>query len=112
LSETNWVALAAAILIASTVRKVRAGERVLVIRLGQIVGLRGPGKILVIPFIERHLPFKLLEPCEVLSPEFVRISGREVRIGNPEIVSEGRDCFIVEASREGVVLAHSPLASD
>lgn len=47
------IALIVVILVASAIRIVQEYERSVIFRLGRYVGLRGPGIILLIPFIER-----------------------------------------------------------
>jgi regulator of protease activity HflC (stomatin/prohibitin superfamily) len=53
------VVIAAIILLAASVRIVNEYERGVVFRLGRYVGIRGPGLILLIPFIERVVKVEL-----------------------------------------------------
>lgn len=47
------VAVLAIVLLAASIRIVREYERVVVFRLGRLRGARGPGLVLIIPFVER-----------------------------------------------------------
>ena len=51
--------LAAIILLAASIRVVNEYERGVIFRLGRYVGIRGPGLILLIPFIERMVKVEL-----------------------------------------------------
>ena len=53
------LAIAAFILLAAAIRIVNEYERGVVLRLGRFVGVRGPGLILLIPFIERMIKVDL-----------------------------------------------------
>ncbi len=47
------------ILLSSTIKVVREYERLVVFRLGHIVGARGPGLVIIIPFIDRTIKIPL-----------------------------------------------------
>src|ERR671924_151609 len=56
LGETIGIAIVAiiiAVIIASSIRIIREYERAVVFRLGRLIGAKGPGLIILIPFIDR-----------------------------------------------------------
>jgi regulator of protease activity HflC (stomatin/prohibitin superfamily) len=48
-------ALAGLILIGASVRIAREGERLAILRLGRFIGVRGPGLVWILPFIEKTI---------------------------------------------------------
>jgi regulator of protease activity HflC (stomatin/prohibitin superfamily) len=62
LGETIGIAIAAIIIIiviASSIRIIREYERAVVFRLGRLIGAKGPGLIILIPFIDRAIKVDL-----------------------------------------------------
>ena len=46
------------LLLTSTIKVVREYERLVVFRLGHIIGARGPGLVIIIPFIDRVIRYR------------------------------------------------------
>src|ERR671936_1063877 len=62
LGETIGIAIVAiiiAVIIASSIRIIREYERAVVFRLGRLIGAKGPGLIILIPFIDRAVKIDL-----------------------------------------------------
>ena len=82
----NWViyfviAVVVIILLSAAIKVVREYERVGVFRLGRFVGLRGPGLVLIIPFIEtvRKLDLRVIT-MDVAAQECITIDNVTVRV--------------------------------
>ncbi|HTS10690.1 MAG TPA: SPFH domain-containing protein [Candidatus Limnocylindrales bacterium] len=68
------------IVLISSVRFARRDERIVVMRLGSVIGARGPGLVFVIPPIEKAIRVKLSgESVELDGRSFETADGREVR---------------------------------
>ncbi|MCP8315913.1 MAG: hypothetical protein H3Z51_03505, partial [archaeon] len=48
-----FIALIIIIILASSLRVVREYERIVVFRMGRLLGAKGPGLVIVLPFIDR-----------------------------------------------------------
>src|ERR671923_553530 len=62
LGETIGIAIVAiiiAVIIASSIRIIREYERAVVFRLGRLIGAKGPGLIILIPFVDRAVKVDL-----------------------------------------------------
>jgi regulator of protease activity HflC (stomatin/prohibitin superfamily) len=82
----NWIiyfiiAVVVIILLSAAIKVVREYERVGVFRLGRFVGLRGPGLVLIIPFIEtvRKLDLRVIT-MDVAAQECITIDNVTVRV--------------------------------
>ncbi len=82
----NWViyfviAVVVIILLSAAIKVVREYERVGVFRLGRFVGLRGPGLVLIIPFIEtvRKLDLRVIT-MDVPAQECISVDNVTVRV--------------------------------
>jgi regulator of protease activity HflC (stomatin/prohibitin superfamily) len=82
----NWViyfiiAVVVIILLSAAIKIVREYERVGVFRLGRFVGLRGPGLVLIIPFIEvvRKLDLRVIT-MDVPAQECISVDNVTVRV--------------------------------
>ncbi|PKL85089.1 MAG: hypothetical protein CVV22_09690 [Ignavibacteriae bacterium HGW-Ignavibacteriae-1] len=68
-----------AIILASAVKVVREYDRAVVFRLGRLIGFKGPGLIILIPFIDRMIRVSLrtitmdIEPQDVITKDNVSI---------------------------------------
>ncbi len=75
------VAIIAIILLAAAIRIVNEYERGVVFRLGRYVGVRGPGLILLIPFIERMVKIDLrVVTMDVPSQECITLDTVTVKV--------------------------------
>jgi len=78
-----WVVVAVVviILLSAAIKVVREYERVGVFRLGRFVGLRGPGLVLIIPFIEtvRKLDLRVIT-MDVPAQECISVDNVTVRV--------------------------------
>jgi regulator of protease activity HflC (stomatin/prohibitin superfamily) len=82
----NWIiyfiiAVVVIILLSAAIKVVREYERVGVFRLGRFVGLRGPGLVLIIPFIEtvRKLDLRVIT-MDVPAQECISVDNVTVRV--------------------------------
>jgi len=82
----NWViyfviAVVVIILLSAAIKVVREYERVGVFRLGRFVGLRGPGLVLIIPFIEtvRKVDLRIIT-MDVPAQECISVDNVTVRV--------------------------------
>jgi regulator of protease activity HflC (stomatin/prohibitin superfamily) len=82
----NWIiyfviAVVVIILLSAAIKIVREYERVGVFRLGRFVGLRGPGLVLIIPFIEtvRKLDLRVIT-MDVPAQECISVDNVTVRV--------------------------------
>ena len=82
----NWViyfiiAVVVIILLSAAIKIVREYERVGVFRLGRFVGLRGPGLVLIIPFIEvvRKIDLRVIT-MDVPAQECITVDNVTVRV--------------------------------
>src|SRR5512136_877511 len=82
----NWIiyfiiAVVVIILLSRAIKVVREYERVGVFRLGRFVGLRGPGLVLIIPFIEtvRKLDLRVIT-MDVPAQECISVDNVTVRV--------------------------------
>src|SRR4051812_47132962 len=70
-------AVAAALLLAAAIRGLREYERAVIFRLGRLIGIKGPGLILLIPVIDRMVRIDLrtvtlnIPPQEVITRDNV-----------------------------------------
>jgi regulator of protease activity HflC (stomatin/prohibitin superfamily) len=89
------IALVVIILIASAVRILKEYERGVIFRLGRLVGAKGPGLILLIPFIDKMVKTTLrtvvmdVPPQDVITKDNVSVQVNAViyfRVINPEKV--------------------------
>ncbi len=53
------VGLAALILIGLSIRVVRETERIAVVRLSRFIGIRGPGIVMILPFVDKAVRINL-----------------------------------------------------
>ncbi len=104
------IAVVVVLLLASAIRILREYERGVVFRLGRLVGAKGPGLILLIPFIDKMVKTSLrtvvmdVPPQDVITKDNVSVQVNAViyfRVINPEKV-------IVEV--ENYIFATSQLA--
>ena len=78
-SLASWLVIVAilAILLGMAVKVLAEYERAVVFRLGRLIGVRGPGLILIIPFIDRYVRMSLrtivfdVPPQEVITRDNV-----------------------------------------
>ena len=105
---TILIFIAAAVLIAS-IRVVREYERLVVFRLGRLTGARGPGLILLVPWIERGLKVGLRTVTSRLdTQETVTRDGVAVRVNAVlwhQVTDPVRAIIGVEAYWSAVILA-------
>jgi len=75
------IAVVVIILLSSAIKVVREYERVSVFRLGRFVGLRGPGLVLIIPFIEtvRKVDLRVIT-MDVPQQECITVDNVTVRV--------------------------------
>ena len=75
------IAVVVIILLSAAIKVVREYERVTVFRLGRFVGLRGPGLVLIIPFIEtvRKVDLRVIT-MDVPSQECITVDNVTVRV--------------------------------
>jgi regulator of protease activity HflC (stomatin/prohibitin superfamily) len=75
------IAVVVIILLSSAIKVVREYERVTVFRLGRFVGLRGPGLVLIIPFIEtvRKVDLRVIT-MDVPQQECITVDNVTVRV--------------------------------
>jgi len=75
------IAVVVIILLSSAIKVVREYERVTVFRLGRFVGLRGPGLVLIIPFIEtvRKIDLRVIT-MDVPQQECITVDNVTVRV--------------------------------
>ena len=75
------IAVVVIILLSSAIKVVREYERVTVFRLGRFVGLRGPGLVLIIPFIEtvRKVDLRVIT-MDVPAQECITVDNVTVRV--------------------------------
>jgi regulator of protease activity HflC (stomatin/prohibitin superfamily) len=75
------IAVVVIILLSSAIKVVREYERVSVFRLGRFVGLRGPGLVLIIPFIEtvRKVDLRVIT-MDVPAQECITVDNVTVRV--------------------------------
>ncbi len=63
--DVGWLVVGAAVVIlgfyASSVRVLKEDERLMVLRLGKPIGVAGPGRVLLLPIIDRGVPVNLSE---------------------------------------------------
>jgi regulator of protease activity HflC (stomatin/prohibitin superfamily) len=75
------IAIAAIIILAAAIRIVQEYERGVIFRLGRFVGVRGPGFILLIPFIERMVKIDLrVVTMDVPSQECITLDTVTVKV--------------------------------
>ncbi|RLG87028.1 MAG: slipin family protein [Thermoprotei archaeon] len=96
-----FLALLAAGILASAIRIVKEWERLVVLRLGRLVGVRGPGLVILVPFVDRGLVVDLrlitidVPKQEVITKDNVTVSVDAVvyyRVLDPErVVTRVRD---------------------
>ena len=55
----SWIVVIAIVILASMIRILREYERAVIFRLGRYVGVKGPGLILLIPFIDKMVKVSL-----------------------------------------------------
>jgi regulator of protease activity HflC (stomatin/prohibitin superfamily) len=73
------VVVLVAIILASAIKVVREYDRAVVFRLGRLIGFKGPGLIILIPFIDRMIRVSLrtitmdIEPQDVITKDNVSI---------------------------------------
>jgi regulator of protease activity HflC (stomatin/prohibitin superfamily) len=68
---TVFVLLIAIILLAASLRIINEWERAVVLRLGRVMGLKGPGVIALIPFIEKPLRIDLRTVTIEVPPQVI-----------------------------------------
>jgi regulator of protease activity HflC (stomatin/prohibitin superfamily) len=75
------IAIVVIILLAAAIKVVREYERVGVFRLGRFVGLRGPGLVLIIPFVEtvRKIDLRVIT-MDVPAQECISVDNVTVRV--------------------------------
>jgi regulator of protease activity HflC (stomatin/prohibitin superfamily) len=75
------IAIIAIILLSASIRIVQEYERGVIFRLGRFVGIRGPGFILLIPFIERMVRIDLrVVTMDVPSQECITVDTVTVKV--------------------------------
>src|SRR4030042_1531237 len=75
------IAIIAIIVLAAAIRIVEEYERGVIFRLGRFVGVRGPGFILLIPFIERMVKIDLrVVTMDVPSQECITLDTVTVKV--------------------------------
>ena len=102
------IALVVIILIASAVRILKEYERGVIFRLGRLVGAKGPGLILLIPFIDKMVKTTLrtvvmdVPPQDVITKDNVSVQVNAViyfRVINPEKVIVEVENYIFATSQ-------------
>ncbi len=63
--DVVWLVVAAAVVLlglyASSVRVLKEDERVVVLRIGKAVGVSGPGRVFLLPILDKGVPVNLSE---------------------------------------------------
>jgi len=95
----------AIILIATSIRVVREGMRLTVYRLGRNIGDKGPGLVLLIPFVDVGKLKKLSEP-DNSSP-----SRKYVGAVGETLTSVFRDGKVLFSNEEWDAISQTPIAS-
>jgi regulator of protease activity HflC (stomatin/prohibitin superfamily) len=75
------------VLVARAIRIIRENQRVVVFRLGRFVGVRGPGLIYVVPFVDKTEQYDLnkwVPDWQTLSREEVEEKIRSVALSQPD----------------------------
>ena len=81
-----WVFLV--ILVSSSIKIAREGQRFMVYRLGRFFGFKGPGVCFIIPGIDKCTKINVGDRGELLAQDLARIKGADVPVrveGRPEI---------------------------
>ncbi len=93
LAGISWIIVIAIIILASMVRILREYERGVIFRLGRYVGVKGPGLILLIPFIDKMVKVSLrtvvldVPPQDIITKDNVSVKVNAVvyfRVVYPE----------------------------
>jgi len=102
------VAIVVVLLLASAIRILREYERGVIFRLGRLVGAKGPGLILLIPFIDKMVKTSLrtvvmdVPPQDVITKDNVSVQVNAViyfRVINPEKVIVEVENFVFATSQ-------------
>jgi membrane-bound ClpP family serine protease len=88
------------IFLANSINVLQAYERVVVFRLGKFVGVKGPGVILIIPFIDKIMKFKLGKIGNALSDidpykGKISLNGKELGAICEDKIKKGEEVKIV-----------------
>ncbi len=92
-SAISWIVVIVLIILASMIRILREYERAVIFRLGRYVGIKGPGLILLIPFIDKMVKVSLrtivldVPPQDVITKDNVSVKVNAVvyfRVVYPE----------------------------
>src|ERR1041385_1751518 len=83
------VLLVILIVLAQSIRVVREYERVVVFRLGKVVGARGPGLVIVLPVIERMLTVNMqVVTFDVTPQDIITKDNVTVRVGAVVVIRD------------------------
>ncbi len=93
------------VLLAFSIRMVGEHQRIALFRFGRFAGLKGPGDVMVVPFMDRECKVTLGDHGELLAGGMGKFRGFQMPVVVSTAIQIGASITVVGFTKEGLLVA-------